>query len=78
MYDKDETARVHEAIDEIFAAALALEGTLSGEHGIGMAKMKYLGNELGQTGLNLMKRIKEALDPEYIFNPGKMIPLKEI
>jgi glycolate oxidase len=78
MYDKDETARVHEAIDEIFAAALALEGTLSGEHGIGMAKMKYLGNELGQTGLNLMKRIKEALDPEYIFNPGKMVPLKEI
>ena len=78
MYDKDETARVHEAIDEIFAAALALEGTLSGEHGIGMAKMKYLGNELGQTGLNLMRRIKEALDPEYILNPGKMLPLKEI
>ncbi|MEI6703254.1 MAG: FAD-linked oxidase C-terminal domain-containing protein [Deltaproteobacteria bacterium] len=78
MYDKDETARVHEAIDEIFAAALALEGTLSGEHGIGMAKMKYLGNELGQTGLNLMRRIKEALDPDYILNPGKMVSLKEI
>jgi len=78
MYDKDETGRVHQAIDEIFAAALALDGTLSGEHGIGMAKMKYLGNELGQSGLNLMKSIKESLDPEYILNPGKMIPLKEV
>ena len=78
MYDKDETARVHEAIDEIFATALALDGTLSGEHGIGMAKMKYLGNELGQSGLNLMKCIKESLDPEYLLNPGKMVPMKEV
>jgi glycolate dehydrogenase FAD-linked subunit len=78
MYDKDETARVHKAIDELFATALALDGTLSGEHGIGMAKMKYLGNELGQSGLNLMRSIKESLDPEYILNPGKMIPLKEV
>ena len=78
MYDKDETARVHKAIDEIFAAALALGGTLSGEHGIGIAKMKYLGNELGQSGLNLMKSVKEALDPDYMLNPGKLVPLKEV
>ncbi|MEI6208060.1 MAG: FAD-linked oxidase C-terminal domain-containing protein [Desulfuromonadales bacterium] len=78
MYDKGETARVHEAIDEIFATALALDGTLSGEHGIGMAKMKYLGNELGRSGLNLMRSIKESLDPEYILNPGKMVPLREV
>jgi len=77
-YDKAEEARVHDAIDELFATALALDGTLSGEHGIGMAKMKYLGNELGQSGLNLMKSIKESLDPEYVLNPGKMIPLKEV
>ena len=44
----DEMARVHKAVDEIFEAALSFGGTLSGEHGIGIAKMKYLGNELGQ------------------------------
>jgi glycolate oxidase len=78
MYDEDLTARVHLAIDEIFATALALGGALSGEHGIGMAKMKYLGNELGQSGLDLMRTIKEALDPDYLLNPGKMIPLPEV
>ena len=40
--------------------------------------MKYLQNELGQSGLEVIRRIKESLDPEYLFNPGKMIPLKKI
>jgi len=71
-------SRVHKAVDEIFDAALGFGGTLSGEHGIGIAKMKYLGNELGQSGLNLMRSIKESLDPEYLLNPGKMVPLKEV
>ncbi len=74
--NKEEMKRVHQAVDEIFAAALKLGGTLSGEHGIGMAKMKYLQDELGVNGTALMKRVKEALDPENILNPGKMIPLK--
>jgi len=78
MYDQDLTTRVHMAIDEIFATALALGGTLSGEHGIGLAKMKYLGDELGQSGLHLMKTIKEALDPDYLLNPGKLVPLPEV
>lgn len=73
---KDEMERVHQAVDEIFAAALGLGGTLSGEHGIGMAKMKYLKDELGQSGLNLMRRVKEALDPDYMLNPAKMVPLR--
>ena len=68
---------MHKAVDEIFEVALRFGGTLSGEHGIGVAKMKYLGDELGQSGLNLMRNIKEALDPEYILNPGKMVPLRE-
>lgn len=76
--NKEEMSRVHAAVDEIFAAALKFGGTLSGEHGIGIAKMKYLGNELGQSGLNMMKSIKEALDPNYIMNPGKMVPAKEV
>ncbi len=76
-YDKDEMARVHQAVDEIFEAALAFGGTLTGEHGIGIAKMKYLGMELGPSGLNLIRSIKEALDPEYLLNPGKMVPARE-
>ena len=76
--DKDEMGRMHKAVDEIFAAALSMGGTLSGEHGIGMAKMKYLGDELGTSGLNLMRSVKESLDPHYLLNPGKMVPLKEV
>ncbi|HUK99966.1 MAG TPA: FAD-linked oxidase C-terminal domain-containing protein, partial [Nitrospirota bacterium] len=76
--DKVEMARVHKAVDEIFAAALSFGGTISGEHGIGIAKMKYLGDEIGENGLNLMKSIKETLDPYCILNPGKMIPLKGV
>ena len=76
--DKDEMGRMHKAVDEIFAAALSMGGTLSGEHGIGMAKMKYLGDELGTSGLNLMRSVKESLDPHYLLNHGKMVPLKEV
>ncbi|HVJ04482.1 MAG TPA: FAD-linked oxidase C-terminal domain-containing protein [Candidatus Saccharimonadales bacterium] len=72
--DADEMSRVHKAVDEIFATALEFGGTLSGEHGIGMAKMKYLGNEIGDTGLNLMRTMKNALDPTHMLNPGKLIP----
>ncbi len=75
--DRDEMARVHRAIDEIFETALAYGGTLSGEHGIGVAKMKYLENELGRSGLDLMRSVKEALDPGNLFNPGKMVPAAE-
>jgi glycolate oxidase len=74
--NKEEMVRVHLAVDEIFAAALKVGGTLSGEHGIGMAKMKYLQDELGESGLNLMRRVKEALDPDYMLNPAKMVPVR--
>jgi len=73
----NEMARMHKAVDEIFETALSLGGTLSGEHGIGIAKMKYLGDEIGQSGLNLMKCIKETLDPDFLLNPGKMVPIAE-
>jgi glycolate oxidase len=72
--DADEMARVHMAVDEIFATALKFGGTLSGEHGIGIAKMKYLGDEIGASGLGLMRSIKNALDPKNILNPGKLVP----
>ena len=70
----DEMERMHKAVDEIFAAALSFGGTLSGEHGIGMAKMKYLKDEIGESGVELMRSLKAALDPDCILNPGKMVP----
>jgi glycolate oxidase len=76
-HNLEEIGRVHQAVDEIFKVALSFGGTLSGEHGIGVAKMKYLGDELGQSGLHLMRSIKESLDPDCILNPGKMVPLQE-
>jgi glycolate oxidase len=72
--NKEEMKRVEEAIGEIFQAAVALGGTLSGEHGIGMMKAPYMEMELGETGLLMMKKIKQAWDPCNILNPGKIFP----
>lgn len=71
--NKEEMERVHKAVDEIFAVALELGGTLSGEHGIGIAKIKYLEQEFGAAGVEAMKAVKRALDPDNIFNPGKVV-----
>ncbi|NLT96043.1 MAG: FAD-binding protein [Clostridia bacterium] len=68
----EEMERVHKAVDEIFKVALELGGTLSGEHGIGMAKAKYMELQFGKEGMAVMKKIKDALDPDGIMNPGKM------
>ncbi|XP_058204354.1 D-lactate dehydrogenase [cytochrome], mitochondrial [Rhododendron vialii] len=54
--------------------ALSMEGTCTGEHGVGTGKMKYLEKELGIEALRTMKSIKAALDPNNIMNPGKLIP----
>jgi glycolate oxidase len=70
--NKEEMERVHQAVDEIFKVAISLGGTLSGEHGIGMAKSKYMELQFGPAGVNVMKKIKDALDPDNILNPGKM------
>ena len=63
--------RARAAVSEIFRAAIDLGGTLSGEHGIGSAIAPYLGWALGEGGLDLTRRIKAALDPQGILNPGK-------
>ncbi|CAI0402433.1 unnamed protein product [Linum tenue] len=55
-------------------SALSMEGTCTGEHGVGTGKMKYLEKELGIENLKTMKKIKDALDPNNIMNPGKLIP----
>lgn len=69
----EEWHRVEAAIDEIFDRALALGGTLSGEHGIGMAKAKYMKQECGIAAIEYSKRMKSVLDPKGILNPGKLI-----
>jgi glycolate oxidase len=70
--DKAEWQRVEHAIEEIFDRALALGGTLSGEHGIGLAKRSFLVKEIGQATLDYTARMKKALDPKNILNPKKM------
>ena len=72
--DADEVARVMEAGREIFESAIALGGTLSGEHGIGVLKKAFMKADLGEDTLALMRRIKDAIDPHGIMNPGKVFP----
>jgi glycolate oxidase len=69
-----ELEKAHAAVKEIFQAAIDLGGTLSGEHGIGITKAPYLPLELGDMGIEVMKRIKKAFDPNNILNPGKIFP----
>lgn len=71
--DKEEMNRVEKAIDETFYAALELKGTLSGEHGIGRAKAPFIKMQIGEDGYRVMKKIKLALDPENLLNPGVML-----
>lgn len=70
--DTEEMIRVEQAVSEIFNAAIELGGTLSGEHGIGTMKAPFMEKELGSIGLDMMKRIKTAWDPNNILNPGKI------
>lgn len=71
--DHEEWQRVEKAIDAIFDRALALGGTLSGEHGIGIAKSRYLEKETSRATIVYSRRIKAAMDPRNILNPGKII-----
>ncbi len=70
--DKDEMTRVEKAINEIFEKALMLDGTLSGEHGIGILKAKFMEKEVGKDTLNYMQRLKKGIDSKNLLNPNKM------
>ena len=67
-------ANAHDAERDLFERVVALEGSISGEHGIGFAKAPYLAIELSPDEIALMKRVKTAFDPHNILNPGKIFP----
>jgi glycolate oxidase len=71
--DHEEWQRVEAAVEAIFDKALALGGTLSGEHGIGLAKSRFLERETSRATVEWSRRLKKALDPKGILNPGKII-----
>ena len=70
--DPDEIARAEAFSSRLAKRAIAMEGTCTGEHGIGQQKIPYLELERGEMGLELMRRVKLAYDPQNLFNPGKI------
>jgi glycolate oxidase len=77
VVDRDDPTaekRIEVARGEIYRAALALGGTVTGEHGTGLTKRGYLELQRGAAGVGVMRAIKQALDPQGLLNPGKVLP----
>lgn len=75
MYDRsdpEQTLQMEKAVEEIFMATCEMGGTLTGEHGVGLAKAPYLKLEHDTVAMDLMRSVKKMLDPNNILNPGKM------
>jgi D-lactate dehydrogenase len=72
--DEAERERAHACLTEVFALVIALEGTLSGEHGIGMVKREFMPLGTCAQHAGLMRNVKHAFDPDGILNPGKLLP----
>ncbi len=75
MYDRQQTREreaAHQAVGEIFQVVRRLQGSLSGEHGVGISKAPYIGLELSEAVIALSLRLKKAFDPNNIMNPGKI------
>ncbi|MDA0811210.1 MAG: FAD-binding protein [Verrucomicrobia bacterium] len=70
--DAEEMRRVHVALDAIVAKTLELGGTITGEHGVGLAKKPWLRQQLGDASYELMRLVKNAIDPQHRLNPGKI------
>jgi D-lactate dehydrogenase (cytochrome) len=73
MADPAEVKAAKALCERLVERALAMDGTCTGEHGVGQGKMKYLAGELGEPALAAMFAIKQALDPHHIMNPGKIV-----
>ncbi|WP_033290019.1 FAD-binding oxidoreductase [Amycolatopsis jejuensis] len=74
---EDEFARAQQAFDEILEVGLSLGGTVTGEHGVGKIKREWLAREIGPVGIRVHRQIKQALDPENLFNPGSMFSMTD-
>jgi len=72
--DKKQLHAAENCLNDVFDLVLRLEGTLSGEHGVGLEKRDFIYKELGQTEINLMREIKQVFDKNNILNPGKTLP----
>src|SRR5690242_4662313 len=70
--NKAEMHRIHEAFQEIFDEAIRLGGTITGEHGVGLAKKSFLPKFAGDAQMQIMRQLRAVLDPNFILNPGKM------
>ena len=70
--DKEHFGRAQKCVDEIIETALSLGGVLSGEHGIGLEKQRFLQQAMDPSAIDIMRRIKDVLDPNHILNPGKI------
>ena len=68
----EEMRRVHEAFQEIFDEAIRLGGTITGEHGVGLAKKEFLPKFAGDGQMRVLRSLRRVLDPNGILNPGKM------
>ena len=74
LNDPDEVKRAEALSERLVKRALSMDGTATGEHGVGQGKMKYMEAEHGAAAVAAMRAIKQALDPQNILNPGKMLP----
>jgi glycolate oxidase len=70
----EERAKSHAAVEEVLQAAIDLGGTITGEHGIGLAKRAFLAKEQSRDVIELQRRLKKAFDPDDLLNPGKILP----
>ena len=73
LRDKDEMVRVDKAMEELYEAAIGMGGTLSGEHGIGIAKARFMEMEFSPSAIDIMRGIKRVFDPNNILNPGSFL-----
>ena len=71
--DPDDIARAEGVNARMVARALSMDGTCTGEHGVGLHKMDFLLQEHGEPAIAMMRRLKQAFDPDNILNPGKII-----
>ena len=72
--DPNQARRAEACLEGVFELVLSLDGTISGEHGIGLVKREFVGKELGKAELEHMRIVKQVFDPDGVLNPGKALP----